>query len=165
MTEREKWEVTKRNAQMVRQNYERLLTEYEAAAGSRGQVALWGRAGGGSGRIARPTQDRAMAAIALEERLERLRGWFECIRGTYRRLSAREGKNPNLWRHQQLLARALQMYVFERADSETIVLMLSGSRRLSRQYVGRVLREALDEVRKDAERAGLFDWPSAGACL
>ncbi|MBO4299060.1 MAG: hypothetical protein IKS52_08950 [Clostridia bacterium] len=163
MTEREKRELTKRSALLVRQNYERLLTEYETLAGSRDMVTAWGRAGGRSNKIPHPTQDRAMASMAFEERVKRMKGWFECIRGTYRRLAAREGKNPNLWRHQQLLARALQLYVFERADSELIVLMLSGGRRLSRQYVGRVLREALDEVRKDAERAGLFDQPDDAA--
>ncbi len=167
MTEQEKWEMTKRNAQLIRRHYERLMTEYEALSGSRGQAAVWGRPGGSGGRIARPTQDRAMASMAYEEHVKRLKGWFECLRGTYWRLIAREGKNPNLWRRQQLLARALQLYVFDRADGETMILMLSGSRRLSRQYVNRLLREALGEVMKDAERAGLFDHPEdlAGACL
>ena len=66
LTEREKREITKRNAQLVRLSYERLLTEYEAATNSRGMVATWGRVGGRSNKIARPTQDRALAAMAFE---------------------------------------------------------------------------------------------------
>jgi|GEM_PF-4911649 len=162
MTEREKSELakrekTKRNMLLVRRHYERLLTEYEAATNSRGMAAAWGRVGGLGNRIARPTQDRAMCAIALEERRKQLKGWFECIRGTYSRLSGREGKSPNLWRHQQLLARALQLYVFEQADCEMITMMMSGARRLSRQYVNRILNEAVNEVMADAGRAGLLE--------
>ncbi len=163
LTEREKREITKRNAQLVRLSYERLLTEYEAATNSRGMVATWGRVGGRSNKIARPTQDRALAAMAFEEHMRETMGWFECIRGTVRRLNAREGKSLILRRRHVMLARVLQLYVFEKADAEDLIMNLSSQRRVSRQYAGRMLREALDEVMKDAETLGLFDQPGETA--
>ena len=142
---------------LVRYHYEKLLTEYEAATGSRGLVAAWGRVGGVGSRLSRPTQDRALSAIAMEEHRQAMLRWFESIRATYDRLKAHEGKTPNLWRHQWTLARALQLYVFERADVEAMALVLGVPKRLSRKRVIAILREAALEVAADAERAGLFD--------
>ena len=82
--------------------------------------------------------------------------WFECIRGTYFRLKAREGKTPNRWRHEMLLARALQLYVFERADRELLACILGMPKKLSAKRVIAILREAAQEVAQDAEKAGLF---------
>ncbi len=157
MTEEEKRVITKEQIKLVRAQYRRLSTEYEAAAGSRGAVSAWGGVGGRSGRISRPTQDRALRAIELEECRREILRWYECIRGTCLRLAAREGKGPNLWRHQYMVGRALQLYVFERAGGDMLAMMLSGPRKLSRQYVSRVMREAVDEVMRDADRAGLFE--------
>ena len=157
MTDQKKRELTKEHMKLVRRRYERIQSEYERLSGSRGKVSAWGGLGGSSHKIAKPTEDQALAAIELEEKKRAQGGWFECIRGTYYRLCSREGKSPNLWRHHKLVARALQLYVFERADQETMVMMMSDSRRLSRQYVSRILSEAVNEVMKDAERAHLFD--------
>ncbi|MBR3504854.1 MAG: hypothetical protein IKO07_11535 [Clostridia bacterium] len=140
----------------VRYHYEKLLTEYEAATSSRGLVASWGRVGGSGNRIVKPTQDRALSAIAAEEHRRAMLDWFECIRGTYFRLKAREGKSPNLWRHQLMLARALQLYVFERAEADLMALAMGAPKKLSRRRVIAILHEAAGEVAADAERAGLF---------
>ncbi len=156
MTEQEKLNVTKEQIRLVRSQYRRLAMEYEAVGSSRGAVSVWGSVGGRGGRIARPTQERALSAIELEECRREILRWFECIRGTCARLAAKEGKSPNLWRHQYQMGRALQLYVFERANGETLAMMLSGPRKLSRSYVSRVMREAVEEVMGDAERAGLF---------
>ncbi len=162
MNNQEKWEETKRNIQLVRRYYRPLMSEYEAIMSSRGAVSAWGGVGGRSGRTAHPTQDRALSAIEYEARMERMRNWLACVRQTHARLNSRDGKSPNLWRHQRQLARALQAYVFERADDELLAFMISGVRRVNRRYAGRVLREALHEVMADAEAAGLFREGSAG---
>ena len=156
MTKQEKLALTKENMRLVRHHYERLLTEYEAATGSRGLVAAWGRVGSRSGVITRPTQERALASIAAEEHRRAMRGWFECVRGTYLRLAERAGKSPNLWRHQMILARALQLYVFEKADAEMLALVLGMPKKLNRRRVSAILCEASEEVATDAERLGLF---------
>ena len=157
MTREDKWAATKRGVKMVRRNYQRYITEYEVITGSQGQVAPWGRVGGSGGRISCPTQERAMAHMAQEERLKQMKDWFECVRHTCERLAAPEGKGMNLRRHQQMLARALRMYVFEQADGEMLALLLSGVRRVSSRFALRLLREAVEEVMADADRRGLFE--------
>ena len=157
MTEKEKLDMTRLNMKRVRHQYVRLLTELEAASESRGAVTSWGSVGGRSGRISRPTQQRAISRIELEDERKRMRDWFESIRATFFRLSDREGKSVNRWRHERLVARALQLYVFEKADADMMAALLSGPRTLSRQYVSGVLKEGVREVMADAEKAGLFE--------
>ena len=147
----EKQRETLKQMQLVRYHYERLQTEFEAATSSRGLVAVWGRVGGSGNRIDRPTQNRALSDISAEEHLQAMLCWFESIRKTCERLKAKQGKSPNLWRHQVILAKALRLYVFERADLELLAMLLEGPRKLSRQRVIRILREAVDEVAADAE--------------
>ncbi len=160
MTENGTMEARQRAAlermKQVRHHYERLQTECEAIAGSGGQVTAWGRVGSSGNRVSRPTQNRAMRAVAMEEERRAMLDWFECLRGTYYRLKGREGKSPNLWRHQLILARALRLYAFEGADGELMALALGAPKKLSRRKVVSLLREAALEVAADAEKAGLF---------
>ena len=165
LAEKEKREATREAhrrtalAQMkrVRCQYEKVLTEYEAATGSRGLVAAWGRVGGSGNRITQPTQERALSAIAMEEHRQAMLKWFESIRDTCNRLKARGDKSPALWRRHWTLERALRLYVFERADAELIALVLGTPKQLSRKRVIAILGEAALEVAIDAEKAGLFD--------
>ena len=156
MTKERRRRMALEQMKLVRYHYARLQTEYEAATGSHGMVSVWGRVGGGDGRIAKPTQERALSAISAEDHRKAMLRWFECIRETCLRLKARGGKSAALWRHHLILARALQLYVFQQADAEVMALMLGAPKKLNRTRVTGILREAADEVAKDAEQAGLF---------
>ena len=88
---------------------------------------------------------------------------FEEVGADGRTMLDDTGKSLILRRRHVMLARVLQLYVFEKADAEDLIMNLSSQRRVSRQYAGRMLREALDEVAKDAEALGLFDQPGETA--
>ncbi|MBQ8953619.1 MAG: hypothetical protein IJ048_05850 [Clostridia bacterium] len=156
MTREEKLRLAKDSMALVRSHYQPMLTEYEAATGSRGLVAVWGRVGGRSNAVTHPTEHRAMASIEVEKHRQAMRDWYRCMEATFSRLQAKEGKSPNLLQHHRLLAQALQQYVFLKSDADMIALVLGAPKKLKRERVKAILWEVVKEVADEAERMGLF---------
>lgn len=158
ITEGEKLTITRNYIRKLRLEGPRALTEYERALHSGGLVSNWGGLSGGrTNRISRPTQARALAGIEAEEEQARCLQWYACLRAVLEALSGADGKSLNRLRHDRQVARALQLYVIQRASGETLCLMMSTTRRVSPEHVRRLLREGITAVKEEAERQSLFD--------
>lgn len=159
MTDGEKLRMTSEAMRQLRLQGPRALADYERAYGSGGAVsAPFDRIGSGrTNRISRPTQARALSRIEMEEESARRLRWYGCLREALEGLKSREGKTFNALRHDHTVARALQLYALRGTGSETMRMMLSVSRPVSDSYMRRLLREGINAVKAEAERAGLFD--------
>lgn len=127
MTEQEKWKMTVQYMQQVRVNYHLLRTD-------------------GSGRNIRRLQ-----------RMNVLLKWQEVIMRTYMKLKDRKGKSSARARHDWLVARAIELTVFEQAEGEMLRRNLCGSRLHTESYVLRMQEAAVQAVKEEAEECGLFD--------
>lgn len=158
ITEGEKLTITKDYIRKLRLEGPRALTEYERALHSGGLVSGWGCVSGGrTNRVSRPTQARALACIEAEEEQGRRLQWYACLRAALEALGSTEGKTLNRVRHDREIARALQLYVIQRAGGETLCLMMSTARRVSSEHVRRLLREGIIAVKNEAEKEALFE--------
>ncbi len=92
----------------------------------------------------------------MRGRLRILMKWLEVINGVYRQLRRSEGKSGAKARHDQLIARTIELMVYEEG-SGILSTRLTGRRRvLSKQYVDRMADEAFREIAQAAEQAGLL---------
>lgn len=157
ITEGEKLHCTQEALKKLRCEGPRALAAYERVWHSGGQVSGWGGAGGRTNRVSRPTQERALAAIEAQNEQARRLEWYACLRAALETLDCREDKSLARLRHDRLVAYALRLYVLERANGETLCLMLSSTRRVSAEHVRRLLREGVLAVKAEAEKTTLFE--------
>ena len=86
----------------------------------------------------------------------RLMKWLEAVEAAYTALRSRKGKSAARARKDWLIARTIEMMVFEGGKSG-LKTGLTGQRRvLSQQYVDRMAEEALRMIMKEAWEAGLL---------
>ena len=92
----------------------------------------------------------------MRGRLRILMKWLEVIDELYKKLRSSAGKSPARAKHDRLIARTIEMMVFEGGKSG-LKTGLTGQRRvLSQQYVDRMAEEALRMIMKEAWEAGLL---------
>lgn len=127
MTEQEKWRMTVQYMQQVRANYHLLRAD-------------------GSGRNVRRLQ-----------RLNVLTRWQEVIRRAYMKLKDRKGKSSARARHDWLVARSIELMVFEQTAWEEVRQNLSGGRSHTQQYALRFQEAAIQAIKEEAEVCGLFE--------
>ncbi len=128
MTRQDQWVMTVNCVKLVRANY-RLLRE------------------GGSLR----------ATGVRRRQLRRLGRWLTVIDGVYAGLRRQRGKSGARARQDWLIARTIEMMVYDNADGERMRRHLAGPRMLNEQYVGRLTDAAIREIQAAAEEAGLFE--------
>ncbi len=83
--------------------------------------------------------------------------WLMAAEAASRLLKDKEGKSRARVRHDWLVARTLEITVFQNTSGERLRAQLAGPRMLNQRYVRQMLEEAVKAVQAAAERAGLFN--------
>ena len=128
MTAQEKWMTTIRCMELVRANYHLLRGDGAYRTGD----------------------------LRRRRRLRALEKWMEAIDKAYGELRMRRGKSQARARHDWLVARAIELMVFDNAGGEALRTHLSGPRPLNQRYVDGIAEAAVKAVEKAAEEAGLL---------
>lgn len=128
MTTQEKWMTTVRWMELVQANYHLL------------------RAGGAP----RPGDMRR------RRRLRMLEKWLEAVEQAHAELRVRRGKSQARARRDWLIARAIELMVFDQAGTTALRTHLSGPRPLNQRYVDGIAEAAVKAVEAAAEASGLL---------
>ena len=128
MTAQEKWMTTIRCMELVRANYHLLRSDGGCRAGE----------------------------IRRRRRIRALERWLEAIDRAYAELRVRRGKSQARARHDWLVARAIELMVFDNADGKALRTHLSGPRPLNQRYLDGIAEAAVKAVEKAAEEMGLL---------
>lgn len=96
------------------------------------------------------------AQTRRSERYRLLADWLEVIENTFRALRRREGKSSARIKHDWLMARTLELMVFDGADREKIRQALSWPRPVTYGYVEALVKDAVGAVAEKAQEAGLI---------
>lgn len=96
------------------------------------------------------------AQARRSERYRLLADWLEAIENTYRALRRREGKSAARMKHDWLVARTLELMVFDGADREKIRQALSWPRPVTEQYVDALVEDVIRAIEEKAQEAGLL---------
>lgn len=99
---------------------------------------------------------RTMGDAGRRQKMHALRRWLAAIEEAYASLRQREGKSAARARHDWLVARAIELTVFDGGTQQTLCSHLSGPRMLNRRYVGAIEEAALKAIQQAAEEAGLL---------
>lgn len=102
---------------------------------------------GGAGR--RAEGDRRRTIRQLEK-------WLRLIEDVVKNLKRSAGKSSAKARKDRLVARVIEMAVFEQAGNEKLRLYLTGPRPLNQRYVDKLMEEAIWEILGAAIRGGLL---------
>ena len=91
------------------------------------------------------------------QRNQRLTRWLEAVEEVYRRLRSREGKSMARARKDWLIARTIEIMVFNGEMNLNMRTDLAGPRPLTRSYVDALAEQAILAVEAQAEEMGLFE--------
>jgi hypothetical protein len=127
MTAQEKWIMTIRYMEMVRANYH-LLHECRPSA----------------------------AEIRYARRMHGLRKWREAIDAAYRKLREKRGKSAARARHDWLVARMLELMVFDAASDQMIRHSITPGKTVHQRYADALKESAVRAVMLSAEGMGLL---------
>ena len=94
---------------------------------------------------------------AAQRRLRALEPWLTVVDRTILRLKDRRGKSGARARQDWLIARTIEMLIYENAEEEQLRLYLTGQRALSLAYVRKLAVQAALALQEEADSAGLFD--------
>ena len=96
------------------------------------------------------------AKMGRRARNETLCRWLEVINRVHDRLRGRKGKSMARAKRDWLVARTIEMLVFERLAAVEMQQSLTGPRPVTRQYLDALIEEAVMAIRDEAETAGLL---------
>lgn len=99
---------------------------------------------------------RSGPKMGSRQRLGVQRKWFETIERVYARLRCREGKSAARAKHDQLVARTIEMMVFDQMRISDMRTQLTVRRTHTKEYIDRLAEEAILEIEAQAERDGLI---------
>lgn len=129
MTEQEKRQKTMRYLRLIRSNYRLLKREEETV-------------------VELSDKNRRVAAQIR---------WLTAAEEACRLLKEKGGKSRARIRHDWLVARTLEITVYQNTGGERLRAQLAGPRMLNQRYVRQMLEAAVRAVQAAAERAGLFN--------
>lgn len=94
--------------------------------------------------------------MRCRQRMHNVIKWKEAIDNAYRALREKRGKSAARARHDWLIARMLELMVYEAADDRAIRRSLAPGRVVHQRYADALSEAAIKAVMESAERLGLL---------
>ncbi len=97
------------------------------------------------------------ADIRHARRVQGLRKWREAIDRAYRKLREKRGKSAARARHDWLVARMLELMVFDAASEQAILCSITPGKTVHQRYADALRESAIKAVVQSAQEMGLLE--------